>query len=1140
MEASHHAVHVRSSTSVQSMSPMSATPNSHTHTHTHAEMVRMRERFTAPFMVYDAQTRRIVANSQYDRTLVTELHRLQGILLTKLRTPIESHPSYTPKELLYELEAALYHVCASLAVQKDSAVLRHLLTDSEADPFMPQLEFFLAHHNAPAKAVVALAHCLSEGTSNELLTSFLCMLEERIQQELDPVVHRKRSEKERAALRATENNLRDMAQLVRDVQTAYHSIDTASQRQRRQPQSDPSEVDMARTPAANAISAKIVEEAFYKVLRWVVAVDADRRALLAAATATASLTPDESALATAQAPAVAATPPEATPRAFAKVIDYDAFTGQLKLERADAAQRWGLLVNAQGLLVGLENEVRNSSEAAERLYNAVQQQSGEAGGLAIYEVNRRRIRSVHLSDGGVPANGDDIMQKLRSSLTQNTKTLHLLIEKRKQADLTVPREVLFEVSYQGGEGGVGQRCILMMERASTSISWGLKVKYVEGAAAVLSDFAPRMHLSNAAKNLLFDMRGRLRVQKINNRDMTNLSMAEMRRLITGSLLLTLHLQVTDAKGNIQLEAVAPRPPQEERPSSAVTVAQRPEVPAEDTAVSAALREAVTSTEADVAGDEQVRSRGKVDSEQAKLNDVATLIADEFLKQQNQEEELEAEAFDAVDAPEVEEADAPALDTFEEYDWSKPTTTIGAPGDEHGADDTRETVEVAATGPAGEDFTGRTLLECFQSVIDGKHFSNKEKAEELTGDHEGNTGAQGPAADADAAKPDTRHGIEAADGDAEVEPPKKTRGRKRTSAKGEDTPAKKSKKNLRGGRRKRKGADFAEEGDNEDEPGRGVVEEETYEGVVGDRDAAEVSVGDAAPKEDPEELLSKDSADNAAIEDAEVVTEQAKEMQAKKKRVVISTPSAAAAAAAAPAAPAVVVVVVTGEKQENVAGAEEGTGDKKGEAAIKVTASVPVDVPLVDLPPTAAEVAIELGSHGAKKRKGDSARASATEAGEEESRESSGRSDGAEEAEEAATHKKASLSAVNDVDDVPRVSLSELLKAEPLTFENDVRLEMFDGSTLELERSSAKNPWNVRVAFAGDDIIMTKLPPFSANQLRHPFLRTLRASPKGEVKWVVEGLNGQDLSVMTRSSKTKALETIKSATKLSFVLRALRR
>ncbi|KAG5495809.1 hypothetical protein JIQ42_02674 [Leishmania sp. Namibia] len=1073
----------------------------------HTETVRMKEKFTAPFMVYDVQTRRIVPNRQYDRSLTAELRRVQSIILTKLRAAIQAHLSYTPKELLYELEAALYYVCASLAVEDDASSLRFVLSDTEADPLMPQLESFLAHHNAPAKAVVALAQCLSDGTSHDVLTSLLHVLEQRVQQEVDPAVDRRRSEEERSALLATKNNAHDIAQLVRDVQTAYRSIDTASQVLRRQPQSDPTERDMARSPAANAVPARIVEESFYKVLRWVIAVDADRRALRAAATGTSLTEVKEPAVATAPVPTAAATQPAAGLKGFARVIEYDPFTGRLTLERADATQRWGLLLNSKGLLVGVENELRNSSEAGERLYDAVQQQSGEAGGLAIFEVNRHRVRAVHMSDEEVTASGDDIMQKLRANLTQASKTLYLTIEGRKQVDLTVPREVLFEVSHQGGEGGVGQRCLLMMERAATSISWGLKLKYLQGTAALLSDFSPSVRLSDAAKNILFDMRGRLRVLKINHQDMAKLSAAEMKSLISGSLLLTLHLQVTDAQGNVPPEAEASLPPQVEPPLCAEEVTESQATPEVDAAALEAREEAATFEDAEATADDQTGPEEVVDSVQAELNDAAALIADEFLNQHIQEAELDAESPDKAEELAAEDAGTVAVDPFEELEWAERATTIGHADDDQENRDANKDASVeesprqqyledddgakdAATGLEGGVTGDHALKEGYKSIADDEDVPKMGVADEGIANAEEKAVEHETTEDATAAEREAEEGIEAADGDAEVESQRKTRGRKKAATK-------RGRNGARGGGRRKNSENAVEDdeqgaNDNEDEAAQEAAEEgERQLGDMEERETAEVSLGDAALTEEAEALQSMAAADDAAVGDAE---------------------------------------------------AEETAGDIEPVESADRRTSAPVDMPLVDLPPTAAEVAIEHGRKNTCKQKNRSAKGKTTSAETDGDDDGGGKTcdDKSEELEKTAKVTEAARAAADDEDDVPRVSLSQLLKAKPLTFENDVRLEKFDGSTLEMERASTKQPWNIKVAFAGDDIIMTKLPPFSPKQLTHPFLRSLGAGPQGEVKWVVDGLNGEDLSVMSKSKKTKALDAIKGTTKLCFNLRALRR
>ncbi|KPI84810.1 hypothetical protein ABL78_6138 [Leptomonas seymouri] len=1129
------------------------------------DAAKMKEILTAPFMIYDPQIRRIVPNPSYNRTVLTEVRRLQSIALTKLRTPMQANMSYTPKELLYELEAALFCICASAAVTSNSDALRYFMSDAEADAAMPQLESFLAHHNAPAKATVSLAYCLTEGTSHAVLTSFISMLQQRVEEALDPAIDRKRTEEERRALRATKNNINDIAQLLRDVETTYHTIDTPSQVQRRQPQSDPTQVDVARSPAANAVPAQMIDEAFYKVLRWVMAVDTDRRALKIAALVASGRgsSVDEqlkgtSAAATAMASAMSATDSMKAAAAaatamgtpgFAKVVDYDPFTGQATLERVGESQRWGLLLNAKGLLVGLENELRNSSEAGERLYDTVQQQSGEVGGLAIYEVNRRRIRPVHMTDDALEESRSDILLKLQKGLTQPTKTLHLSIEKRKQADLTSPQEVLYEVSYQGGENCVGQRCLLMLERASTTISWGLKLKYVKGSPAVLSDFSPNVRLSAAAKNFLFDVRGRVRVLQMNSRDVSQLTAAEVKELVSKALILTLNLQVTDAHGEVPEEAV--NATEKEEPQQVTA-----EVEAAPAAVEEGEREmwgnsgAVEGSEVDPveAGEAlAVETATAVPSvEQAELDDVAAAIADEFLLQKEltndaaDEHEAEAEAVVATEAskplPEVENDAVGDGDAFEELEWAKPTSSFGAPGGEEenhngyeaeataqlsNADEEDHTAQLEEEGD--EHAAERALLKKFHLLPErgprGKGrveaVEEVEAEEQPLAEGEKLAGLEGE----DTAELDAGLGDGAADEDAKVLEP---------SA---------SAKNARRGRRV---ADELENGQRKKKKAQEKKTRGRKKAAAPKKGKTAHATAAAAPEEQ--------SAVQEGVSLASTELDEAPQDETGSGRRAVEAPKEKRSGNRAVSTAAIAEAEDMEETPEVFESKDEAVGDDGTDGVAAVQAAA--DVPLVHLPPTAAEVAMEEGrKNAAKEKRGRKSKAKEV-AAEEEAGAHRGTEEMSELREHAEAGKEPEASSDNmnsakpvadyDTSSPSRVSLSELMSASPLTFENDVKLEKFDGSTLELERASVTSPWNIKVAFAGDDIIMTKLPPIPKAQLQHPFLRSLGAGAQGEVKWVVERLNGQDLSLMSKTLKTKALDAIKGATQLSFVLKALRK
>lgn len=1233
------------------------------------DIVKMKEAITAPFMVYDTATRRIVQNPSYSRVLLAEVRRLQSIALTKLRTPMQASVSYTPKELLYELEAALFCICASASVASNDDPLKYLMSDPEADAAMPQLESFLAHHNAPAKATVALAYCLTEGSSHDILASFLAMLQQRVEKELNPAIDRRRTEDEHKALRSTKNNVQDIAQLLRDLATAYHSIDTPSQVQRRQPQSDATLVDVARSPTANAVPAQMVDEAFYKVLRWILAVDTDRRALKVAAAVAAGhgggVVQNAGTTAAGTSPSVdaavdaamsiraadmqgfasaAAAVAAASTQGFAKVVDYDPFTGQVTLERQWESQRWGLLLNAKGLLVGLENDLRNSSEAGERLYDAVQQQSGEAGGLAIYEVNRHCIRPIQLTEEALESSRADIMQKLRKCLTQPSKILRFSIEKRKQADLTSPHEVLYEVSYQGGESGVGQRCLLMLERASTSITWGLKLKYVKGSPAVLSDFSPHVRLSAASKTFLFDTRGRVRVLKINGKDVAKLSAAEMKELVSGALVLTLNLQVTDENGEVPIdnpsELAAKQLPgksgealeEEEEPAAAPEEQADEKKQDEKEAVEGdAAVEGIEQTKKKASAKMAEQSSTVAPVEQSKLDSIAAAIADEFLHQHHgtaeavateqpetlpEKEEGPVETTRskassktkpaaAAERMEEEEVDE---DAFEELDWAKPTTSIGAPGglaDDHDtqkdaqlAKDAADNLQDEADPVGGDDehATELALLKQFNLLPEGDTAEHdavdtgeKAEAEEKEGkgqkqlddDKDMVTGpdeepraldetevneevddGDGGAESGDVALKEKGEKQEAdvlEDGEelkaveeAEITPKKprggrKAEGGKRSRSSGKMKGEKGEKEKTRGRKKRTSPAEEMEEEKEAEQEGKEEIADNEAKEVEARAHETAPAVEGETPAKAVEEAPSKKKPQRKTVEEP-------------KKESKTRGRAASKVATAAEEEDAEDDVREKGDANTDAAAANAEKHAESHEvdapalevaAATAATAAVE-KAALVDLPPTTAEVAIAEGKKTAATRKrGRPSKSKTTEEAQEEAAVATEqRQKDAEAAAEDSvvpqdnktTSQAVSTAAVAEDGDTAasRVSLNELVHAAPLTFENNVTLEKFDGSTLALQRTNVRNPWDIKVAFAGDDIIMTKLPPIPKGELQHPFLRSLGAGPHGEVKWVVEALNGQDLSLMNRALKTKALGAIKGSTKLAFVLKALRK
>ncbi|CCW71983.1 unnamed protein product [Phytomonas sp. Hart1] len=120
-----------------------------------------------------------------------------------------------------------------------------------------------------------------------------------------------------------------------------------------------------------------------------------------------------------------------------------------------------------------------------------------------------------------------------------------------------------------------------------------------------------------------------------------------------------------------------------------------------------------------------------------------------------------------------------------------------------------------------------------------------------------------------------------------------------------------------------------------------------------------------------------------------------------------------------------------------------------------------------------------------------------------------------------------------------VSLTQLLTTPPLKFDNEVIANKFDGTALELFRPSTEVPWNIKMAFVGSDVLLSKLPQVANEKKDHPYLKYLGVMPDGNVRCAVESMNGTDLLMASKLEKVKLMETVKKCTKLSMVLKVLR-
>lgn len=139
----------------------------------------------------------------------------------------------------------------------------------------------------------------------------------------------------------------------------------------------------------------------------------------------------------------------------------------------------------------------------------------------------------------------------------------------------------------------------------------------------------------------------------------------------------------------------------------------------------------------------------------------------------------------------------------------------------------------------------------------------------------------------------------------------------------------------------------------------------------------------------------------------------------------------------------------------------------------------------------------------------------------------------DEGEERKQSASASRDALDDgADDVPSSS--------PLVFDNLVQLSDVTENVVQFSRKDLGMPWKLNVCFTKGEVCMTKLPPAPPHAWKHPFYQALHADKDGNVRWVIDAVNGKSIVQVPQSLKRKALETIKSSTTVSFALRGLRR
>lgn len=134
----------------------------------------------------------------------------------------------------------------------------------------------------------------------------------------------------------------------------------------------------------------------------------------------------------------------------------------------------------------------------------------------------------------------------------------------------------------------------------------------------------------------------------------------------------------------------------------------------------------------------------------------------------------------------------------------------------------------------------------------------------------------------------------------------------------------------------------------------------------------------------------------------------------------------------------------------------------------------------------------------------------------------------------------------------KVRLVDLMDAPALNFGNRVVMESYDGTVAAFQRPSLQVPWEMNMAIKGAEIWLTRLPPFpaslvqpssgkgDASRVKHPFGVYLGASPDGTVRAKVEEINGKDVALMSKLQRQNALQSIRGEKTLRLVLQSMRK
>ncbi|CCW71594.1 unnamed protein product [Phytomonas sp. Hart1] len=646
--------------------------------------------------------------------------------------------------------------------------------------------------------------------------------------------------------------------------------------------------------------------------------------------------------------------------------------------------------------------------------------------MAVFQVNRRRIRAVNLTAVELESKRQEILTRLTDCLRGEGRALQLVVEKKTHAELTAAREVFFEARQQGGERGVGQQVLLILERATPTIPWGLKLAALPNTQPLLTNFSDKLQLSKKAKNFLFDHRGRLRVVSVNYRGIQQrFTTEQLKQFMSESLLLALWLQVAD--------------PPSDGIEEASFFGDEPHA------------KELTNNAADPLGIKKVHSKVS-----PKANENENKIQ-----------------------PSLEHTEK-SSGVGKDHDNSLDKNSKSAKG------------EVAISAEDGDLTTpDNSLSEWEDNALEGTLDSSHERAAKLE-DY-----------DSFEEEPEPFSTNEDLDEFKEVSK--------------EDLPEEGNFAELEGSETREA---RLEEGDP-------VTMSDTNEDKVSNpKDVKSSSISKIkkiSTKErkkragNEETMMAEDyDVENTTIDKDDINHE---EIDKNVEPSNVEDPMISNLTGDVPLMGAQLTSAEIAMQLGHEAGIDGSDSSKQVEnksyedllsaplnRSASKTAVSDKDVPLVDSLKTTAEIAMEVV--------------------------------GGVSSTTSISNTFSSSSEKPIAGNVP-VSLTQLLETPPLKFDNKVIANKFDGTALELLRPSTEVPWNIKIAFVGGEVLLSKLPQVADEKQDHPYLKYLGVMPDGNVRCAVESMNGVDLLMASKLEKAKLMETVKKCTKLSMVLKVLR-